>query len=149
MTDVQASLIAHLPGALRRRWSNGGGAGDDSAAGIGGDAATAGRNAVTTISVDQPRDFVDNPMRRNKPAVDIEMTPTASLPKSPLPGGWRELTNETSGQVYFYNEVTKETSWDRPDASTPASDATSSPPVNPMMAAHNPRNNRDRRLSQM
>ena len=38
-----------------------------------------------------------------------------------LPVGWQELTDPSSGQVYFYNSETGQTSWDRPAvASAPA-----------------------------
>ena len=31
-----------------------------------------------------------------------------------LPDGWQELTDPSSGQVYYYNAMNGETSWDRP-----------------------------------
>ena len=31
-----------------------------------------------------------------------------------LPSGWTSLSDESSGRIYFYNEGTGETSWDRP-----------------------------------
>lgn len=34
--------------------------------------------------------------------------------QTPLPDGWTSLTDESSGRIYFYNEGTGETSWDRP-----------------------------------
>ena len=34
--------------------------------------------------------------------------------QTPLPYGWTSLTDESSGRIYFYNEGTGETSWDRP-----------------------------------
>ena len=33
---------------------------------------------------------------------------------TPLPEGWHEATDPSSGDTYYYNSVTKETSWDRP-----------------------------------
>lgn len=36
---------------------------------------------------------------------------------SPLPVGWAELFDESSGRVYYYNEESGTTSWDRPSAS--------------------------------
>ena len=33
---------------------------------------------------------------------------------TPLPKGWHEATDPSSGDTYYYNSVTKETSWDRP-----------------------------------
>ncbi len=32
----------------------------------------------------------------------------------PLPAEWRECEDESSGQVYYFNEETKETAWERP-----------------------------------
>ena len=33
---------------------------------------------------------------------------------TPLPEGWHEATDPTSGDTYYYNAATQETSWDRP-----------------------------------
>lgn len=33
-----------------------------------------------------------------------------------MPLNWVELKDPSSGQVYYANTVTKETSWDRPEA---------------------------------
>jgi len=41
-----------------------------------------------------------------------------SSPMGPLPGDWVEVSDEASGQVYYYNTVTQETSWERPQPST-------------------------------
>lgn len=38
---------------------------------------------------------------------------------SPLPAGWQEAVDD-AGAVYYYNEATDETSWDRPVAASPA-----------------------------
>ena len=40
--------------------------------------------------------------------------PEATGAAPTLPVGWQELTDPSSGQVYFYNSETGETSWDRP-----------------------------------
>ena len=38
-----------------------------------------------------------------------------------LPGGWVELQDQSSGQIYYYNSVSGETSWERPDTKEPES----------------------------
>ncbi|RLN31733.1 hypothetical protein BBJ28_00015816 [Nothophytophthora sp. Chile5] len=43
---------------------------------------------------------------------------------SALPDGWKEATDDTSGDTYYWNERTKETSWDRPRSAQPAGDDT-------------------------
>ena len=40
-------------------------------------------------------------------------------PATDLPNDWVEALDPTSGQMYFYNSVTQETSWERPGASLP------------------------------
>jgi len=39
-----------------------------------------------------------------------------------LPSDWIEAVDETSGQTYYYNTVTQETSWEKPSPDTPAED---------------------------
>jgi len=50
----------------------------------------------------------------------------SSLP--PLPPNWSECTDETSGDTYFWNEETNETTWDRPVA-PPVTPPAAKPPV--------------------
>ena len=58
---------------------------------------------------------------------DMQTLPTGPLVASyefPLPACWSEVENPTSGQVYYYNSTTGETSWDRP---VPAESGSTSP----------------------
>eukprot|EP00529_Nitzschia_sp_RCC80_P008074 CAMPEP_0113497528 /NCGR_PEP_ID=MMETSP0014_2-20120614/30680_1 /TAXON_ID=2857 /ORGANISM="Nitzschia sp." /LENGTH=1305 /DNA_ID=CAMNT_0000391477 /DNA_START=37 /DNA_END=3951 /DNA_ORIENTATION=- /assembly_acc=CAM_ASM_000159 len=48
-------------------------------------------------------------------AVDTPTLDTAIESPSDLPEGWVEATDPSSGQVYFYNGTTGETSWERPE----------------------------------
>lgn len=52
--------------------------------------------------------------------VDIVATADSSRP-SPLPAGWLEATDPSSGKTFYYNQDTGASSWDRPEA--PAADA--------------------------
>ena len=47
-------------------------------------------------------------------AKEEENKEEAGNDQTPLPSGWTSLTDESSGRIYFYNEGTGETSWDRP-----------------------------------
>jgi len=40
---------------------------------------------------------------------------------SDLPAGWEERTSRSTGQVYFLNQFTKQSQWDKP--TTPAQPA--------------------------
>eukprot|EP00537_Pseudo-nitzschia_pungens_P011057 CAMPEP_0172385446 /NCGR_PEP_ID=MMETSP1061-20121228/3118_1 /TAXON_ID=37318 /ORGANISM="Pseudo-nitzschia pungens, Strain cf. pungens" /LENGTH=1522 /DNA_ID=CAMNT_0013114481 /DNA_START=89 /DNA_END=4660 /DNA_ORIENTATION=+ len=46
-----------------------------------------------------------------------------------LPAGWSEVTDPSSGDVYYYNTETQVTSWDRPVAATDASGEANEEPV--------------------
>ena len=48
--------------------------------------------------------------------------------EQPLPAGWAELTDPSSGNLYYFNEATQETSWTRP---TPANEEAVAAPVEP------------------
>jgi len=62
----------------------------------------------------------DKPMiRQEEPSVSVtdDSNPVAisdTAEEKPLPDGWTSLTDESSGRVYFYNEGTGETSWEKP-----------------------------------
>lgn len=61
----------------------------------------------------------------------VRATPTQprSGTESPLPEGWTEVVDKKSGKKYYYNKITKKTSWRKPaeGASTPGSTGTASP----------------------
>ena len=40
----------------------------------------------------------------------------------PMPEGWTEILDEVSGRIYFYNQSTQETSWDKPQPEVDAFD---------------------------
>jgi WW domain len=50
------------------------------------------------------------------PTVEISLVNAADdgMTQAGLPPGWIEQVEETSGNIYFYNEVTYETQWERP-----------------------------------
>merc|ERR1711957_450607 len=51
-------------------------------------------------------------MGENEMKTNNNDTSTTSLLK--LPNGWIELMDPTSGQTYYFNEETNESSWDMP-----------------------------------
>ena len=46
-----------------------------------------------------------------------ETKPDVVPDSSPLPPGWGEVIDESSGRIYYYNSITQETSWDQPKGS--------------------------------
>lgn len=56
--------------------------------------------------------------------------PRPSGGESPLPEGWTELVDKKSGKKYYYNKMTKKTSWHKPTetSTSPASAEPISPP---------------------
>ena len=58
-------------------------------------------------------DFVNDASVNDEKGGVGEVTPDVS----PLPVGWAELFDESSGRVYYYNEESGTTSWDRPTPS--------------------------------
>ena len=49
-----------------------------------------------------------------KDSITSDPTINSTEPQ-PLPEGWTETTDPNSGAVYYYNEVSGETTWDRPE----------------------------------
>lgn len=45
---------------------------------------------------------------------DASMTDVAGVVADPLPTGWAESIDVQSGQVFYMNVLTNQTSWDRP-----------------------------------
>eukprot|EP00934_Nitzschia_sp_Nitz4_P008522 Nitzschia sp. Nitz4//scaffold34_size148208//91553//101858//NITZ4_002988-RA/size148208-snap-gene-0.209-mRNA-1//1//CDS//3329548819//8512//frame0 len=59
--------------------------------------------------VDEAPETVDEGVAVEEPEVD-----TAAVPEVALLPGWVEVVDPSSGQTYFYNEDTQETSWEAP-----------------------------------
>jgi hypothetical protein len=49
---------------------------------------------------------------------EIKESESTGSPELPLPEGWIESTDPTSGETYYYNVETEETSWERPVGSS-------------------------------
>eukprot|EP00443_Scrippsiella_acuminata_P026206 CAMPEP_0115311838 /NCGR_PEP_ID=MMETSP0270-20121206/75564_1 /TAXON_ID=71861 /ORGANISM="Scrippsiella trochoidea, Strain CCMP3099" /LENGTH=66 /DNA_ID=CAMNT_0002730727 /DNA_START=6 /DNA_END=203 /DNA_ORIENTATION=+ len=47
----------------------------------------------------------------------------ASDQATPLPAGWAEYPDPSSGKMYYHNPATGETTWDRPGAAAAAGGA--------------------------
>ncbi|XP_053944685.1 rho GTPase-activating protein 27 isoform X1 [Cuculus canorus] len=58
----------------------------------------------------------DCPFGRAEVGVSPVTSPASSLTHSPWDPEWEQHTDEASGQAFFYNSVTGETSWDPPNA---------------------------------
>ena len=67
-----------------------------------------------------------------RPSATVRMAGQArSGTDSPLPEGWTELLDKKSGKKYYYNKITKKTSWHKPSegpAVSPGSAGSVSPP---------------------
>ena len=49
-----------------------------------------------------------------KPAVSVEMKNPAAGSQKPLAAGWEAVVDKESGETYYYNKQSGETTWDRP-----------------------------------
>lgn len=56
-------------------------------------------------------------------------TPTSSTSVAPLPAGWEERHDPSTGRSYFVDHNTKRTVWDRPGVALPAAVAVASDPL--------------------
>ena len=64
----------------------------------------------------QPREFTDyvDPDDDGGDNTDIVEAPPPVPPKPSLPAGWKAKVDKQSGDTYYYNKGTGETSWERP-----------------------------------
>jgi len=85
-----------------------------------------GEQAAESISpnkndddVPSTSDKVDESVAGDNPAADtipVPVQPELEKDADALPEGWIEATDPTTGKVYYYNEVSSESSWERPCA---------------------------------
>jgi len=66
-------------------------------------------------------DWVDvhDPLTENDTVDNVEYRSNVARESlKPLPPGWVESIDQASGKIFYWNESTGETSWDRPDSNT-------------------------------
>ncbi|XP_059582875.1 rho GTPase-activating protein 27 isoform X3 [Alligator mississippiensis] len=80
----------------------------------------------------------DSPFENLEDGVSPATSPSPSLTNSPMLAEWCQHMDEASGQVFFYNSVTGETSWERPQAG----DEPSSQEMYPAIAQYSPMDQR-------
>ena len=75
------------------------------------------KDSDTAISDDLVNQNEEIPSKTDE-VVNEETVPAnnADATSTDLPGGWEEVIDESSGQVYYYNEAENLTQWDRPKA---------------------------------
>jgi len=71
--------------------------------------AAVAKAAVAKAAVASPK--VDKDTAAQGAATATAAAPTATEDPNTVDANWRETTDKTSGRVYFYNKVTKKTSW--------------------------------------
>lgn len=85
---------------------------------------------------EQQADFSSDALHANDPAKSVVQDSERSGP--PLPVGWMSKTSKSTGQTYFYNADTDESSWSRPVVSgAGAPKPTKPPPTGPRVRAVN------------
>uniref|UniRef100_A0A7M4DWN6 Rho GTPase activating protein 27 n=1 Tax=Crocodylus porosus TaxID=8502 RepID=A0A7M4DWN6_CROPO len=80
----------------------------------------------------------DSPFENLEDGVSPATSPSPSLTYSPMLAEWCQHMDEASGQVFFYNSVTGETSWERPQAG----EEPSSQEMYPVIAQYTPTDQR-------
>jgi len=77
-----------------------------------------------TSNVDQDRNIRDDWVDVQDPQPEEKMNEQETLIPT-LPEGWVESTDPSTGQVFYWNEITDETSWERPKEDPPTTDTIS------------------------
>ena len=76
---------------------------------------------------------------QSQAAAAVSQQPTPPAPPAPapdqLPPGWMEVQDPSSGRMYYYNQNTQETTWDKPAPPAPAPVAPKPPPPAPAAPA--------------
>uniref|UniRef100_A0A8C3XL09 WW domain-containing protein n=1 Tax=Chelydra serpentina TaxID=8475 RepID=A0A8C3XL09_CHESE len=80
----------------------------------------------------------DSPFGRPEDGVNPAPPPSPSLAPSPAAAEWGQYVDDASGQVFFYNSATGETSWEPP----PAADEPSAQEMQPTIAQYRPMDQR-------
>ncbi|TFJ98575.1 C-type lectin domain family 12 member B-like [Platysternon megacephalum] len=80
----------------------------------------------------------DSPFACPEDGVSPAPSPSPSLAPSPAAAEWGQYVDDASGQVFFYNSVTGETSWELP----PAVDEPSAQEMQPAIAQYRPMDQR-------
>uniref|UniRef100_A0A674JVX6 Rho GTPase activating protein 27 n=1 Tax=Terrapene triunguis TaxID=2587831 RepID=A0A674JVX6_9SAUR len=80
----------------------------------------------------------DSPFGCPEDGVSPAPSPSPSLAPSPAAAEWGQYVDDASGEVFFYNSVTGETSWEPP----PAADEPSTQEMQPAIAQYRPMDQR-------
>ena len=67
-----------------------------------------------------------------RPGMAVGMVqPVGVQPTGPLPPGWAEIRDPNTGQMYYHNEGTGETTWTRPISPYPGAYTQAAPAITP------------------
>ncbi|CAJ1954685.1 unnamed protein product [Cylindrotheca closterium] len=77
---------------------------------MNGDSVELEPTASEDVQLEEPSELGVDPLVVASESEDAE----ADTESSDLPENWTEAVDESSGQTYFYNSLTEETSWERP-----------------------------------